>query len=140
MEATDQQPNRRDPRRRLQQGGQPRPLPRERRERPGAVEATVSLDEHLEWKDETDAQRMVQVDEAILTASWEVFNASAGIEVSQSETYSVIEGLQFDVQCDNQGQIIFWLSYDYFETTWSPYETRGAIWVPVEYGNCKITG
>ncbi|KAG9256768.1 uncharacterized protein F5Z01DRAFT_697579 [Emericellopsis atlantica] len=161
----------------------------------GAVEATVSLDEYLEWKNETDAQRMAQVEETILSTrqneddvvridfvaygvrnpnayergprlgkgvgytyevtesttfgvttslnlgtAWNIFTASAGIEMSQSDTYSVTEGLQFDVQCDNQGQITFWPFYDYYETTWSPSETKGAIWVPVEYGDHKITG
>lgn len=72
--------------------------------------------------------------------AWSVFTASVGIEMSYEETFSVTEGLTFDVPCQNQGQVTFYPFYDYYETTWSPSGNKVEIWVPVYTGERKVTG
>lgn len=75
-----------------------------------------------------------------LGAAWNIFTASVGFEMSQEDTFTVREGITFNVPCANQGQVTFWPFYDYFETQWSPSGTEGEIWVPVEHGDKKIGG
>jgi len=72
--------------------------------------------------------------------AWSVFTASVGIETTYEETHTVTEGLTFDVNCPNQGQVVFWPLYDYYETTWSPSGNKVEIYVPVLVGDKKISG
>jgi hypothetical protein len=71
---------------------------------------------------------------------WEIFSASASVETSYEQTYTVTEGLTFDVNCPNQGQITFYPLYDYYETHWDPSGTKVNIYVPVVTGDSKISG
>lgn len=72
--------------------------------------------------------------------AWSIFTASAGIEMSFEETFTVTEGLQFNVQCENQGQITFWPFYTYYEVTFQPSGTSGTIWVPEPTGDRTVNG
>jgi hypothetical protein len=73
-------------------------------------------------------------------ASWEVFTASVGVEVTESESFTVTEGLTFDVDCPNQGQVTFYPLYDYYEVTGYPSETTVEIWIPVLSNDRKVNG
>lgn len=72
-------------------------------------------------------------------AAWNVFTASAGIDKAEGESYTVAEGLTFDVDCPNQAQITFWPYYDYYEVIFQPSGTWAEIWVPAATGK-TITG
>lgn len=126
---------------------------------PDAYENGPRLSKGVGYKYEVSESTKFGVTTSLnLGATWNIFTASAGIEMSQEDTYTVTEGLcapsestymsltfvfsglTFDVNCANQGQVTFWPFYDYYETTWSPSETKGEIWVPVEVGDKKING
>jgi hypothetical protein len=70
----------------------------------------------------------------------EVFSASVGVEITEEESFTVTEGITFDVDCPNQGQITFWPLYDYYEVTGHPSELQYSIWIPVITDSRKITG
>jgi hypothetical protein len=73
-------------------------------------------------------------------AAWNVFTASAGVEATEEETFTVSESLTFDVNCDNQGQITFYPLYDYYEVQGQPSGTVVEIWVPVLSNERKVNG
>lgn len=73
-------------------------------------------------------------------ASWNIFTASVGVEMTESESFTVTEGLTFDVDCPNQGQITFYPLYDYYEVISHPSETTVEIWIPVLSSDRKVNG
>ncbi|KAF1828328.1 hypothetical protein BDW02DRAFT_485420, partial [Decorospora gaudefroyi] len=73
-------------------------------------------------------------------ASWKIFSASVDAEVSESETFTVTEGLTFDVDCPSQAQITFYPLYDYYEVRSWPSETFIKIWIPAITGQRKVNG
>jgi len=73
-------------------------------------------------------------------AALEVFSASVGVEVTESETFTVTEGITFSVDCPDQGQITFWPLYNYYEVKGYPSEQEYEIWIPVLTPDRRITG
>lgn len=75
-----------------------------------------------------------------LGGAWNIFTASVGTDIEESETFSVTEGLEFDVDCAERGQVTFWPFYDLYEVTFWPSATKATIWVPVVTGARTIAG
>ncbi|KAL2213995.1 hypothetical protein CC79DRAFT_1391877 [Sarocladium strictum] len=92
-----------------------------------------------EWE-VTESQTYSVTTSVSMGASWNIFTASIGVEATESETFTVREGITFDVDCPNQAQITFYPLYDYYEIISHPSETRNEIWIPVLTSNRKVNG
>ncbi len=108
---------------------------------PDAFENGPRLGKGVEYKYEVSESTKFGVTTNMnIGGAWNVFTASIGIEMPQEDTYTVTEGLTFNVDCDNQGQVTFWPFYDFYEVTFFPSDTSGEIWVPVPDGDKKVSG
>ncbi|CAI6099208.1 unnamed protein product [Clonostachys chloroleuca] len=101
----------------------------------GAVEYGPRLGTGVGYKYEVSESTKWSVSTSIeLGGAWNIFTASMGITVSREDTFTVTEGLTFDVKCDKTGQVLFYPFYDYYQTQFFPSENWADIWVPVHSG------
>jgi hypothetical protein len=63
-----------------------------------------------------------------------------GLEVSESESFTVTEGLEFAVGCKVQGQVRFYPLYNYYDILSWPSQTYIDIWIPVLNGDRRVNG
>ncbi|KAL2208081.1 hypothetical protein CC79DRAFT_1357591 [Sarocladium strictum] len=75
-----------------------------------------------------------------LGGAWNIFTASIGTEISESETFSISEELTFDIDCRGSGQVTFYPFYDYYQITSWPSGTHSEIWIPASNNGYSVNG
>lgn len=108
---------------------------------PDQHEQGPRLGKGVGYKYETTNSKQYSVTtSAEMGGAWEIFTASIGLSISETESYSVSEGLTFEVNCEKQGQVVFWPYYDYYDVYLIDTRERFDVWIPADSGDHTVSG